>query len=272
MTPTLDDRFANLRAAADAVARTVSEVHIKDLDLRVAGSYPAATVIKLERHATVEFRAGLDLLGDPLFAYSAEILLRSVLEADAQLWRIYGMKRASVASRRRRAICFEFGAIRGLYRSIQPQKDKAGHRRQSRLMYSTAEGRSSIRKRYKQIAALHLASCGPTCPGTSYSGLDKTLSIMSKRYRSLRWVLPMYEISSMASHEALQRGLAAADQSTMAVVPMDLPERAAMYDRLLTAYAQGVEIAAQIHMPELEAFRGAALALKHELTALYTTA
>jgi hypothetical protein len=273
VTPTGDDspedRFAKLRNASDAIAQTASQIHVKALDPLSPESYPAATVIKLERQATLEFRAGLALLGDPVLAYAAEIQLRSMLDALAQLWRIYGMQRSSIASRRRRAICFEFGAMGGLLRSVRPRADKKGRRPPPRGAYTSPEARETIGLSYKDVHCLHASSCPPECQGTTASGIHEVLAKMSRRHKSLRWALPLYEVSSMTSHNLLQRGLAAADPSTMAIVPMDLPERAAMYDRLLTAYAQSIELAGQIHMAELAAFRPAALALKEELAALY---
>lgn len=273
MTPTgnegLEQRFSRLLLAADSVARMTSEIHIKELHPLDPESYPAITVIKLERQATIEFRATLPLLTDPVLAYCAEILRRSLLEAMAQLWRIHGIQRSSVASRRRRAICFEYGSISALYRASRPRRDKKGRPYPSTRSYSNSQIRASIRKRYVLVKRLHETTCPPGCAGTSASQLSEALLNMSKRHKTLRWAWPMYEVASMSAHQVLQRGLATADPATLAIVPMSLADRAAEYDRLLTAYAVSVDLAARIHMPQLQAFRQVAIDLKKAVTALH---
>ena len=96
MTPTAEERFIKLLDAADQATLTISEAHGTGGFAGDPSSYPRLTAIKIERQATIEFRSGLALLRDPVFDYGTEMLLRSVLEATGQLWRIYGNTRSSV--------------------------------------------------------------------------------------------------------------------------------------------------------------------------------
>jgi hypothetical protein len=261
-------RFQSLLVETDRAAQTISAAHGTagpPLDL---ASYPARAVIGIERQATVEFRGSLVLLRDPILAYNGEILMRSLLEAAGQMWRIFGIERSSETSRRRRAICFEFGSISAIYRASRPRRDRKGRLLPSTRRYSTPQGRASIRERFADIKSLHDQTCPAGCAGTSGSQISETLSNMSKRYSSLRWVSSLYEVTSMVAHQTLQRGLAGGDPSALAMVPTDLPGRCSMLDRLLSSYGVSIEIAARIHRPQLSAFQGAARAIKKELTVI----
>ncbi|HEX2714783.1 MAG TPA: hypothetical protein VHM88_21560 [Candidatus Acidoferrales bacterium] len=271
MTPTLtptqaERRFTDLLEETDRAATAISKAHGTSgppLDL---ASYPARTVIGIERQATVEFRGSLVLLRDPILAYNGEILMRSLLEAAGQVWRIYGTARSSEASRRRRAICFEFGSITAIYRASRPRRNKTGKLLPSTRRYSTKEGRASIRERYADIKSLHDQTCPSGCAGTSGSQISESLSNMSKRHTSLRWVSSLWEVTSMVAHQTLQRGLAGGDPSALAMVPMDVPGRCALLDRLLSSYGVSIEIAGRIHCPQLKPFQVAARGIKKELT------
>jgi hypothetical protein len=208
------------------------------------------------------------LLHDPILAYGAEILGRSLLEGAGQMWRIYGRKNSSVVNRRRRAICFEFGAISSIKRALEPRRDSKGRRLPSNLRHSTNEARASVRKRYSDTAKLHVKLCPPTCRGVSSSQISESILNMSRRHKELRWAFSLYEIGSMASHQTLLRPVAAADWKTMAVVPLGLEDRCSILDRLLVSYGITIELAGRIHMPALAAFQAVAIALKKGMNEL----
>lgn len=267
--PSALEHFRKLLAAADTAAQTITSIHVKDLDPAALDSYPDLTVIKIERQSTVEFRAAVALLHDPILAYGAEILGRSLIEGAGQMWRIYGRKNSSVVSRRRRAICFEFGSISSQKRALDPsRRDGHGRRLPSNLRYSSKEARASTRQRYRDTADLHRVLCPAICRGVSSSQISDSILNMSRRHKELQWAYPLYEIGSMASHQTLLRPIASSDWATMAVVDLGLEDRCSILDRLLVSYGITVELAGRIHMPGLRTFQAVAVALKQGMNEL----
>ncbi len=259
---------AILTATDDALVKT-GELHTKTgLDGLQLEGYPSLTLIRLERQVTLEMRGAVDLLRNPLLAWNGEILNRALLETMAQIFRIYGHKRASLKNRRRRAICFEFGSIAAIRRSISPRRDKVGRRLPSRLGFSTAESRASIRERYKDLNSLHDLTCPPGCRGTSYRGVGDTLLRLSRRHREVNWAWPLYEVTSQTAHQMLMRGLASAPAWDVTIQPMEIQGRLSWLDRLVVSYGVSLQLISEIHQPELARFKAVAVALKKGLNGL----
>jgi hypothetical protein len=247
-----EQRFGRLLNVLDELPASVVWLHSDAPPEYELASYPDVTTFRLERAATLQFRGTLRLLYDPMVSYAAEILIRAILETDAQLWRIYGYKRASKKSRQRRAVCFEFGSIRSLYESMLPQKDKQDRYRPSRRSFSTAESRQSIKERHKLLMALHDKVADlPNCKGNDYRGVKHLLQQLSRRERSYRWIVPYYEISSMTAHQLLQRGLVNTASRPLAMAEPSLSERVAFLDRSLASYQLCIQLCGLIHMPGL---------------------
>ena len=247
-----EQRFGRLLNVMDELPASVVWLHSNAPTEYELASYPDVTIFRLERAATLQFRGTLGLLYDPRVSYVAEILIRAILETDAQLWRIYGYKRASGKSRQRRAICFEFGSIRSLYESMLSQKDKKGRYRASRRSFSTAESRRSIKERHKVLMALHeKVADRPKCKGDDYRGVKQLLEKLSRRERSYRWMVAYYEISSMTAHQLLQRGLVNTASRPLAMAEPSLSERVAFLDRALASYQLCVQLCGLLHMPRL---------------------
>lgn len=246
-----EQKFGRLLNVVDELPAAVVWLHSDAPPEYQLASYPDVTIFRLERAATLQFRGTLGLLYDPRVSYAAEILIRAILETDAQLFRIYGYKRASTKSRQRRAICFEFGSVRSLYESMLAQRDKRGRHRPSRRSFSTAESRRSIKERHKLLMALHKVADRPNCRGHDYRGVKQLLEKLSERERGYRWIVPYYEVSSMTAHQLLQRGLVNTASRPLAMAEPSLSERVAFLDRSLASYQLCVQLCGLLHMPRL---------------------
>jgi hypothetical protein len=213
---------------------------VGELAARRGPTYPDSTVMGLKVAATVHLHAALDLIGNPLTAFSAEAQVRALLEGYSHMAWIHVGEPATnrPASRkprclhdrrnstqRQRALCLELGIAQGRMENLS----KISRR-------SRPAGTSSrAKRRLATVKRLHDSGCRG--PGRRYSDVQPMLALL-KRRRILPWAYDLWVVSSSFIHGMLpDRYFTTSTGTPIMGGPADLAHRQKLTEWSTTTYA-----------------------------------
>jgi hypothetical protein len=172
-------------------ARELSELFFQIVDHRMPNGipgdrYPEATVGRLNYTALVQYHAAVANLAEPATALGSLALLRSLIDAWAHLFFIWG--KGDLADAGCRAIRLELGLTADAL-SI------------ARSAGSRASAEASIAQ--ERLALLEAARSEKGCQGSrrSYSSVAPTVREMAKA-DGLDWLVPLWQTASQVVHGA----------------------------------------------------------------------
>lgn len=158
--------------------------------------YPDVTLHKLEVLARSAYMAGVYLVRDPIVAYRAEDMVRSVLECLAHTTYIAGLPPLKYKRQPAdRALCVELGMIKGLHGLLKKLPDYA--------LMQDASVRQVVAEDEDAIRRLH-ARTGCQCAGRSEGNVAPTLK-EAARVSGAPWstLVGVYDSSSTFMHQGL---------------------------------------------------------------------